>query len=208
MSYGQYIVSFNKGTSGHFISNILDRLIVGYTPIIFSDTNNAHTGLYTGIAYPNAADDPKIYEYFEFQPSTVRDYKFSRILTTHTYPNFALINQRYNDIGIILIKADPDDFREIAINRRFKNFKLVPTRQELSGELKLKTKHFEEDTYPENCLIIYYKDIFRRDNDSFRALKQIEDFTGLIATPELIDNYELYVTNQQKLREQYLYTIR
>ena len=65
MKHKQYIVSFAKGTSGNFIVQVANSLIIGYRPIIYSEQNNCHIERpFNGITHSNASNDPKIYEYF------------------------------------------------------------------------------------------------------------------------------------------------
>ena len=210
MKYEKFVVSYARGTSGNFITQILDRLILGYKPMVYGTNNNCHADQpFTGIPYSNAWNDPKIYEYFEFQDDAVRDFKFAKILTTHTYPDFDTINKRHTSIGIILIIPDLDDFKETVLNQELKVFNRVPKFVHFSQHIANYPEHFTKKVnYPENCLEIKYKEIFTETDSSFVALKKIEEFTGLIAPPELIKDYALYANNQKKLLSQYIDQLR
>lgn len=204
MKYDSYIVSYSRGTSGNFITQILDRLIVGYKPIHYCERNSCHIDQpFTGIAHPNAWNDPKIYEHFEFQNKRIKDYKFSKILTTHIYPDFNVINSRYTNIGIVLIIPSLDDLNVTTFNTEYKIFGKIPDLSK-TGHLTMLPDHFtRKSEYPKNCLEIKYKDIFTKTDRSFLALEKIEVFAGLTATQELINDYRIYVENQYRLIEQH-----
>lgn len=207
MKYDRYIVSYTRGTSGNFITQVLDRMIVGYNPIIFGKNNNCHISQpFTGIGHSNAWNDTTIYEYFEFQGSWVRDYKFSNILTTHVYPKFDLINARHSNIGIILIKMNASDYPEVVMNQKHKITRMSDNYTPL--DIKRFSRFIEDDDYPENCLTIQYKDIFLPYEQSFKALTQLENFTNLVASDEIINDYKTYVSNQESMRNQYLNKLR
>ena len=201
MIYDSFIVSYARGTSGNFITQILNRLILGYKPILFSDTNNCHVEMpFTGIAYSDAWNDPKIYEYFTFQDESVREYKFSKILTTHVYPDFEIVNNRYKKIGVILIEPDQEDAKEIFFNMQYKNFKKIPTQEEYYLYVNNLPKHYKkQNNYPVNCLNLGYRDIFTQTDANYIALDKLLNFTGLKICNKLLENYHRYVKNQEKL---------
>ena len=206
MIYDSFIVSYASGTSGNFITQLLDRLILGYKPILLSDTNNCHVEMpFTGIAHSDAWNDPKIYEYFTFQDESVREYKFSKILTTHVYPDFEIINNRYKKIGVILIEPDQEDAKEIFFNMLYKTLKKIPTPKEHYLYLKNLPKHYKkQNNYPENCLVLKYKEIYETVGEKYCILETLTEFTGIDSIPKHLNiACEQYISNRTKIINQY-----
>lgn len=207
MAYDKYIVSFVPGSSGRFIIEILDRLILGTTdPIEVCEKNSAHlNNTFTGMTVEDSNDDD-VYDVFTYQ---VRDNEtHSKILRTHVFPNFDVINKRFCDIGIILVHVGDDDVEEVLFNSYLKN-KNVAMPEYMLKHMKrvFKTAHrdfFKEYDPPSNCLVIKYPDIFNKGKTHYLGLEQLRDFTETTITDGLVAVYEQYVIGRRRLVETHL----
>ena len=205
MKYDKYVVSFIPGSSGRFIVSILDRMIrQSEHPIELCENNSAHLNqTYTGISHSNP-NDPEIFKYLEFDSNERVE---SSILSTHTFPNFNLINQRLSNIGIILITVAETDIIEVIFNSHMKNRNRKLSYNELmlhkQFALKKHSKFITVDTYPDNCLLLEYSDLFEREDDEFLALKKIKEFTNLAVPQHVIETYKNYVNNRTEILKKY-----
>lgn len=206
MNYDKYIVSFMPGSSGRFITSVLDRIIrVSAPPIQFCENNSAHIDLpYTGISHPNP-NDPKIFEYLEFD---AYEKVVSCILTTHVFPDFDLINKRFSDIGIILIQVPDENIFEVVFNSHLKNRNLMLTHGDLIPRKKFALANWTKfltpvETFPTNCLMLNYNDLFESENGVFLILNKIEEFMGLPIPKYVEENYQEYVNNRTEMLMKY-----
>jgi hypothetical protein len=219
MKYNKYIVAHAPGSSGTFITMILDRLILNSNrPINVYPNNSAHDvrGIaqyqrstrnqnYTGISVPDAhASD--IYDTFYFdRPGKT----YSSILTTHVYPDFKKINEKYDDLGIIIIKFNEDDVKEILFNSFYKNKNVKLSNIELTVASKFLLEDYNnfmklEDT-PKNCLVLQYTDLFRDLSDSSNTINKIKEFTGISVEPDaIITAYYQYIEGRDRLVKDYV----
>jgi len=215
MKYNKYIISFFPGSSGRFVGSVLDRIIrASDDPLELCPYNSAHLDkTYFGLSMVDI-HRPNIYEVLIFDPTDTKDYLFSKILRTHVYPDFKTINSRFNDVGIILIKPDIDDAIEIKFNIKYKNKEHITEKIEV---LKLNHlffdhhKHifFKNDLveYPENCMVLPYSDIYKKEGENYQLIEQLKEFTGITYIPNNVNLMcEQYIinragiVNQHKLR--------
>jgi hypothetical protein len=214
MKYNKYIISFAPGSSGRIIRKILDRLILNsenhidiYPNNCAHDVHNKHVPEYTGISVPN----PNIFNIYDIVYFDPMGKTYSSILPTHVYPNFNKINDRYDDIGIIVINFNTDDVKEIQFNSFYKNKNIQLTNSELDKSANLFSKKYANFMkildYPENCLVLQYTDLFRDLTDNFNAINQLKEFTGISNNPaSVVSAYEKYregravIVNQFGLR--------
>ena len=211
MKYNKYIISFFVGSSGRFLNALLDRIIrYSSDPIEICPFNSAHLNkTYTGvsIADPNRKD---IYNVLEYDCASSKNFKFSNIIHSHTYPDFDTINSRFSDIGIILVKLDNNDIREVIFNSVYKNQGKIASRRRLDTSYNYisNNKHsydfFKTLEYPKNCLVLKYIDIFEKDGDNYRILEILKEFTGINEIPIYLNTVcEQYISNRTSLINRY-----
>lgn len=213
MKYNKYIVAHAPGSSGTFVSMILDRLILNSEkPINIYPNNSAHVVRtknkeleYTGVSVPDL-NAPDIYDTFYFDR---RGRTYSSILTTHVYPDFKKINEKYDDLGIIIIKFNEDDVKEISFNSFYKNKNVKLSNIELTVASKFLLEDYNnfmklEDT-PKNCLVLQYTDLFRDLSDSSNTINKIKEFTGISVEPDaIITAYYQYIEGRDRLVKDYV----
>lgn len=211
MKYNKYIISFRPGSSGRFIKSLLDRIIMGsINPVEICPFNSSHLDeSFTGISISDI-HAPDIYNILTYEFTNPElGQSFSKIFATHTYPDFETINTRFDDIGIILIKPDHDDAKEIVFNSIYKNKNemLSPLDLEIKSHKivhKMKSQFFHEDDYPENCLVLKYKEIYEKVGEKYRILEILKEFTGIQSVPDhLTIACEQYISNRAKIINQY-----
>jgi len=115
-----YIVAFEAGSSGRFISYILDSLLSGTNELfLVAKDNSAHLhNSIKGVDFSTCADpnSSNIYQQIKFvyeEPI--------KILTTHTFPNFDVIYGKYPNAKIIIISFRKLELLEITGNNLYKN---------------------------------------------------------------------------------------
>lgn len=210
MNYDKYIVSFMPGSSGRFITSVLDRMIRAsvsptVSPIVLCENNSAHIDCpYTGISHPNP-HDPKIFEYLEFD---AYEKVVSCILNTHVFPDFDLINKRFSDIGIILIQVPVENNFEVSFNSQLKSNNRILTYNDLIPRTKFELAKFTKffaplESCPNNCLVLNYTDLFESENGSFLALTKIKEFAGLPIPQHVEETYQKYVNNRTEMLVKY-----
>lgn len=202
MKYNKYIVAHAPGSSGTFITMILDRLILNSNrPINVYPNNSAHDvrGIaqyqrstrnqnYTGISVPDAhASD--IYDTFYFdRPGKT----YSSILTTHVYPDFKKINEKYDDLGIIIVNFSESDVKEISFNSAYKNknIQIPNSRLDVASKFFLEkyTNFMKIQNIPENCLILQYTDLYRDLTDKLNTINQLKEFAEISNNPNSVIN--------------------
>jgi hypothetical protein len=123
----RYIVSFYPGSAGRFISNILWSLATGQdNSIELTRFNSAHLSSPWRNNWENGGEginehDSNMWQTFSWKADPV-------ILPTHTYPNFELVNSRFERFKTIIITFTTSEFRLIYGNIVYKNgFDLYPT---------------------------------------------------------------------------------
>ena len=202
MNYQKYIISFVPGSSGRFVSRVLDRLILqSTTPITISDVNSVHSDIrdYTGISMINI-NDPDVFDRLYFDPPGKGPENYgpsSSILATHVYPDFDKINEKYQDVGVILIRVKPEDLKEVVFNSALKNENLMLDTRTLLNKVVVYNRQnylfLKDDFYPANCLILDYPEIYNK----LKLLKKLMDFTGIDTVPDgLYDSCERYIANR------------
>jgi hypothetical protein len=211
MKYNKYIVSFVAGSSGRFVVQVLDRILLQKKDLItITEYNSAHADandIYTGhsIGEPH---HPKVFEILNFDSPSTRNYPFSNILSTHVYPNFKVINSRFDDVGIILIRPEQDDAKEIAFNSWYKNRNIVLDVDMLEKKAKRAflddIKFFSNDEYPKNCLVIKYKELYQIENNKHIMLEKLKKFTGIEEVPDIaVTACNQYIEGRDRLTKQF-----
>lgn len=204
MKYKNYIVSFTAGSSGRFVRSLLDRIIKNSEePIPLTDKNSAH-GVVIPVAYDLSWDDcdvhhKDVFKYLQFLES-------GTIFSTHTYPDFKLLNSKFNDVGTILIQFDIEDCSEIMINSWFKNGVVTNPSEIMVPKIKhqfnqtvhtMKRKFssfiYDPNLYENNSLILRYRQIYEKTDKSYKVLEILKEFTGADSIPncaiEACDRY-------------------
>jgi hypothetical protein len=219
MKYKKYIISFIPGSSGRFVLAIMDRMILGLGDTInISEENNAHENNIqiwgnNKFGLPNPSNN---YEPLNVNTSGIY------VFHTHIYPNFDLINSRFENVGVILIKPEIEDMREILFNNLIKNKNIESmniflkkyfypnktiTNSMLDIEFNFK-KHnkifFTSDTYPDNCLVIKYSEIYETIGDNYQLIEKLKKFTGISIVPtSVIDACKQYNFNRTEIINQH-----
>ena len=152
---------------------------------------------------------PDVYSTFTYV-NTPNIEPYSKILHSHVYPDFETINSRFDNIGIILIKPDHDDAKEIAFNTEYKNKQeILPSitlelRSNYVVHISKDKKFFCNDNYPENCLVLKYKEIYKKVGEKYRILEILKEFTGIPTAPDHLNiACEQYISNRTKIINQY-----
>jgi hypothetical protein len=210
MKYDKYIVSFVPGSSGRFVKSLLDRIIMGSSnPIELCPYNSSHLDkTFMGIATFHL-HIPDVYSTFAYA-NTPKLEPYSKILHSHVYPDFETINKRFDNVGIILIKFEHDDAKEIAFNIIYKNKKeiLPPITLELGNNHIVNVPKYKKflcnDDYPKNCLVLRYKEIYETVGEKYRILETLKEFTGIDSIPKHLNiACEQYISNRTKIINQY-----
>lgn len=199
MIYKKYIVSFIPGSSGNFVKCLLDRIVRNSNDEINICENNSthydHT--YTGISIENP-NRKNIYDILHFDILKYRPKDYSSILTTHVYPNFDVINNRFTDIKIVLIEAELDDLKEIIFNSYFKNKHEIRQISKIDiKDIRFHYKLFLENDkiIPENCTVIKYKNIFTPV-----LYEKLTEITGIKDFPDSVYRaVDQYWSNRSRL---------
>ena len=209
MKYNKYIVAHAPGSSGRFISKILDRLILNSEkPIDIFPNNSTHaiipnyaspvlqeTALrkinkeeYTGVSIPDL-NNSNLYNTFYFD---LRGRTYSSILTTHVYPDFIKINEKYDDLGIIIVNFSESDVKEISFNSAYKNknIQIPNSRLDVASKFFLEkyTNFMKIQNIPENCLILQYTDLYRDLTDKLNTINQLKEFAEISNNPNSVIN--------------------
>lgn len=196
MKYNKYIVAHAPGSSGTFVSMILDRLILNSEkPINIYPNNSAHVVRtknkeleYTGVSVPDL-NAPDIYDTFYFDR---RGRTYSSILTTHVYPDFIKINEKYDDLGIIIVNFSESDVKEISFNSAYKNknIQIPNSRLDVASKFFLEkyTNFMKIQNIPENCLILQYTDLYRDLTDKLNTINQLKEFAEISNNPNSVIN--------------------
>lgn len=192
-----------KGSSGRFLGQLLDRMVLQKQDRIdIGENNSAHNNIPQFFA-PEISNPqhPSIFNFLKFNSN-------SCILHTHTYPDFKVINSRFDDVGIILIKPEQDDAKEITFNSCYKNSNFVPDVDMLEKKAK-KTflddiKFFSTDEYPKNCLVIEYKELYQIEKDKPTVLEKLKKFTGIEEVPDVaVIACNQYIEGRDRLTKQF-----
>jgi len=219
MKYKKYIISFIPGSSGRFVLAIMDRILLGLDTIInLSEDNSAHENtikiwgnLKFGLPTPS-----NNYEPLESNNTDIH------VFHTHIYPKFDLINSRFKNVGIILIKPDIQDMREILFNNLTKNKNIESmntflknyfypnkniTNTMIEFEFNFK-KHnkifFTNDIYPDNCLVIKYSEIYETTGEKYLLIEKLKEFTGISIVPSsVITACKQYTFNRNEIVKQH-----
>jgi hypothetical protein len=176
-------------------------------PIKICEDNSAHYNkLHNSIS--------KSHSELERQLSEFLDKNSSCIFQIHSYPNFNLLNSKYENIGIILIKPDANDMHEIIFNslnknKKIKSFflkKIIPT-QLINFELNYNKRNkifFTDDVYPANCLVIKYSEIYETAGEKYLLIEKLKEFTGISIVPtSVIDACKQYTFNRNEIVKQH-----
>lgn len=190
------------GSSGRFLRYILNGMITKSTERWVSNPlNHAHFNNIDGGVRDDATSDPNaamIFHKFYFEDVP------AKILATHQFPVYDVINERFPNIGIIVINVSEKDLLEVTGNALLKNKLTVVTEAQVINESKVASVQRNsvfinyEDTR-NNLLIINYSDLFQPLGDSYLALKKLEEFTGLDTTETVMENYRAYLTGRERL---------
>ena len=213
MNYDKYIISFCPGSSGRFVTALLDSLILRKNHYIdLCPYNSAHNhGFYRGV---NLIDPnhPCVYHDLSFD-SRSSEPIHSNILHTHVFPDFELINlinSRFSDIGIIIIKVDLSDLREVFFNSAYKNHNRIPEFDDnkIAGFKNYWKKFINDETnviaYPKNCLILPYSSIYEKTENGFLVLEFLSNFTAIKEIPiSTIDACYRYSDTRNRLIKEY-----
>jgi hypothetical protein len=197
MKYKNYIVSFVGGSSGRFVRSLLDRIIKNSEePIPLTDQNSAHS-IIIPIAYDLSWDEcdvnhKDVFNYLEFLGT-------DSIFPTHTYPDFKLLNSKFNDVGTILIQFDVKDCAEIMVNSWFKNEKIAHPSEILIPKIKRQFNQtvffsrkkfssfiYDPDFYEDNTVILRYHQIYEKTDNSYKVLDILKEFTGASNIPNSV----------------------
>ena len=212
MKYDKYIISFFPGSSGRFVCSVLDRIIRGSDdPLELCPYNSSHLDkTYLGFSMSDP-HRPNIYEVLVFDPTNTKDYLFSKICRTHVYPDFKTINSRFNDVGIILIKPNIDDAIEIMFNYKYKNEHIAQKIEILKinhifFDYPKKDIFFKNDLieYPENCMVLPYSEIYKKEGENYQLIERLKEFTGITYIPNNVNLMcEQYITNRARIVNQH-----
>jgi len=209
MKYNKYIVSFVAGSSGRFVVQVLDRILLQKKDLIaITEYNSAHSNEpYTGHSIADT-HHLNVFETMKFDSPSARNYPFSNIISTHVYPDFKVINSKFNDVGIILIRPELDDAKEIAFNSYYKNRNIEDSGKSLEYRANLfiqkNEKFFLTDVYPENCLVLNYKEIFQKENNKHIMLEKLKKFTGIKEESDVvIGACNQYIEGRDRITKQF-----
>jgi len=197
MKYKNYIVSFAAGSSGRFIRALLDRIIKNSEePIPLTDKNSAHDVIIP-IDYNLSLEDCDVHHKDVFKYLTFL--KTHSIFTSHTYPDFKLLNSNLNDVGIILIQFDLEDCPEIMINSWTKNGVVSHPSEILIPKIKhqfnqsvymLKRKFslflYNPALQEDNTLILRYRNLYEKTEKSYKVLEILKEFSGAENIPNSV----------------------
>ena len=119
-----YILSFVAGTSGRFLASILWNTINNLNlEIEFTPFNSAHYETPWTNNWDVKLNEPSI-EWTVNGPTAYNVFNFTQdkgIMTTHTYPNWDIIRERFSYTKVIIIKYAESDIPEIVANIMYKN---------------------------------------------------------------------------------------
>lgn len=206
MKYDKFTISFAQGAAGRFLTFILNGLILdNHTEIVLSENNHAHDNhLYTGISIPTP-NQHDIFEMLNFETKT--EIKHTKILSTHVFPKIEMINERFSDIGIVIISIDEESISEIFMNHILKNEGKEFNFRSITKELEFMKiyQKFVDLEIPklDNILVINYLDLFVQTEHSYLGLELLENFTGLKANNTVFLNYQRYVDQRNTLISKY-----
>jgi hypothetical protein len=151
-----YIVSFVAGTSGRFLSNILWNMINNSTAETkYTMFNSAHYEKPWTKNWDVKLDEPSI-EWSVNGPTAYNIFNFTSdigIMTSHTYPNWDIVRERFPKTKIIIITYTENDIPEIVGNLMYKN----------GFDLFFADKNRKSMTFNHICEI--YKELF---NDEYK----------------------------------------
>jgi hypothetical protein len=119
-----YVLSFVAGTSGRFLASILWNMINNLdSEIEFTPFNSAHYGTPWTRNWDVKLDEPSI-EWTVNGPTAYNIFNFTEdkgIMTTHSYPNWDVIRERFPSTKVIIIQYDDTDIPEMIANIMYKN---------------------------------------------------------------------------------------
>ena len=149
-----YIVSFVAGTSGRFLANILWNMINhSTTETKYTMFNSAHYEKPWTENWDVKLNEPSI-EWSVNGPTAYNIFNFTSnigIMTSHTYPDWDVIRERFPKTKIILVTYDEDDIPEIVGNLMYKN----------GFDLFFADKNRKSMTFNSICEI--YKELFNEE---------------------------------------------
>jgi hypothetical protein len=153
----KYIISFVAGTSGRFLASILWNIINDATSDIqYTKFNSAHyqhpwtENWNEKVQYgsPWYVNGPDAFKKFDFVGDSNKG-----LITTHSYPDWEVIRQKFPTIKTIIIKYKEEDIPELIGNIMYKN----------GFDLTFEDKYRKSMTF-QNILKIY-KEIYNKDYD-------------------------------------------
>lgn len=197
MNYKNYIISFHAGTSGRFVKVLLDRIIKNSEePVNIDEKNTAHNNIiptYVDLILDDCdVNDQLVFNYLQFLDTG------TSIFSTHMFPNFKLLNDKFTDLGIIIIKFEYDDLDEIMLNALYKNNHILNPQKitDLKIKRRLLSSRFYLPINPvENCLILNYKQIYEKNDENYVVLEKLKTFTGAKNIP----NSTIHACNRYSL---------
>jgi len=158
MNDDKYIISFVAGSSGRFLANILWNIINDAdSQIEFTKYNSAHykhpwtNNWNKEINYGGGSwyvNGPNAFKNFNF----VGDSPIG-LVTTHSYPDWETIREKFPTIKTIIIKYEQEDVPELIGNIMYKN----------GFDLIFEDAERKSITYQE--ILQIYKDIYNKDYD-------------------------------------------
>lgn len=153
----RYIISFVAGSSGRFLASILWNIIHDdNSNIQFTKYNSAHCkhpwteNWNEKIQYgsPWYVNGPDAFKKFDFIGDSPKG-----LITTHSYPDWETIRQKFPTIKTIIIKYEPEDVPELIGNIMYKN----------GFDLTFEDAERKSITYQE--ILQIYKDIYNKEYD-------------------------------------------
>lgn len=169
-----YIVAFKAGSSGRFVANLVWNLLTGteyeYKLSEFNSTHHfspyATSFDISKVPIGNRLhNDSNIYRYFNFTDSP-------GLITTHAFPDFDIINERYPNTKIIVISYDTSNVTEITGNSLLKNgfesFKNKLSNNDASFLQIIFKKEFNEPYVGQEIELEKKKVIFEKYNDNVK----------------------------------------
>jgi len=165
-----YILSFVAGTSGRFLASILWNIIndidikIEFTPynsahLAASWTKNWDVGLNDRSfpSFPWSINGPDAYNIFNFTENI-------GIMTTHLYPKWDIIRERFPSTKVIIIQYNEHDTLEMVANNMYKNgFDLF-----LSGSQK------DKKSIALNLICEIHKELFNTEYDGSYELPVVQ----------------------------------
>ena len=223
MNKNKFIISFCSGSSGRFLSVLVQRIISkSEDSIIICKNNSAHENTYYaghGMNCPHFNiyerliwHDNPIYTHYVHSEYKINSYF---IIPTHCFPfNYSEnINEDVAKSTIILIRLEMDDVKEIVFNSMYKNAGMSISKKALEFLVKSKKIFNEKDSLIwfiekksnfNNVIEISYQSIFEKENDNYKLFNILKDITGIENIPKsCYTALETYIKNRNELVQKY-----